>query len=225
MPEDSIPTLLESLLRPPKRKYDYTWEPKILLDYLEELGPNTNLSLKVLSRKTAALLALTTAHRLQTLALISVENIMENEIQILITDKIKTTAVRREQPCLHIPFFKEKPNLCVASVLMHYVERSSKLRNENQEFLFLTTKKPHKTASTDTLTRWIEEALTHAGINTKVFSAYSTRHAATSAAYRKGVLLDAIKKTSGWSEKSQVFARFYNQRLKNTLQLAKAVFK
>ena len=54
-------------LRPPKRRYNFIWEPKVLLDYLESLGENRNLSLMDLSIKTASLLALITAHRLQTL--------------------------------------------------------------------------------------------------------------------------------------------------------------
>ena len=50
-------------------------------------------------------------------------------------------------------------------------------------------------------------------ININIFSAYSTRHAATSSAYRIEVLLGEIRKMAGWSETSNVFARFYNRPL------------
>ncbi|CAD6241301.1 GSCOCG00002629001-RA-CDS, partial [Cotesia congregata] len=45
----------------------------------------------------------------------------------------------------------------------------------------------------------------------KKFTAHSTRHASTSRAYEKGVTIEEIKKVAGWSQHSQVFAKFYNQ--------------
>lgn len=43
------------------------------------------------------------------------------------------------------------------------------------------------------------------------FSAYSTRHAATSAAYRAGVSIELIRKAAGWTQKSSVLNHFYNR--------------
>lgn len=53
------------------------------------------------------------------------------------------------------------------------------------------------------------------GIDTKIFTAHSTRHAATSAAASRGVDLKTIKSTANWSEKSEVFQRFYNRQIVN----------
>lgn len=48
-------------------------------------------------------------------------------------------------------------------------------------------------------------------IDTKIFSAYSTKHASVSSAHNKGLDVATIRRTTNWSEKSKVFARFYNR--------------
>lgn len=50
--------------------------------------------------------------------------------------------------------------------------------------------------------------LKDSGIDTTIFSAYSTRHASTSAASRSEISIDCILKTAGWSSKSETFAKF-----------------
>lgn len=59
--------------------------------------------------------------------------------------------------------------------------------------------------------RWIKEVLAESGIDIRKFKAHSTRHAASSAALRERVSIDTIRKSAGWSEKSQCFAKFYNR--------------
>ncbi|KYN16809.1 hypothetical protein ALC57_10915, partial [Trachymyrmex cornetzi] len=44
---------------------------------------------------------------------------------------------------------------------------------------------------------------------------YSTRHASTSLAVRKGISLELVKRAAGWSGKSRVFANFYNRPIVN----------
>lgn len=110
-------------LRPSQKKYSSTWDPKIVLDYMDNLGPNEDLSIQLLTQKLATLLMLITAQRLKTLACIRVDCIVVSpeKIQIFIPDHQKTTSVRSIQPCLQIPFFKDRPNLCVASTLLEYI--------------------------------------------------------------------------------------------------------
>ncbi|KAJ8909235.1 hypothetical protein NQ315_003492 [Exocentrus adspersus] len=162
---------------------------------------------------------------IQTLVSIKVDSFLmsPSHIQIFITDNIKTSLTNREQPCLQVPFFREKPGLCAASLLMEYIDRTSSLRSHAQDYLFLTTRKPHKTASTQSVSRWIRCTLAEAGINTKVFSAYSTRHAATSAAYRNGIMLETIRKTAGWTARSETFRKFYNRPVNNNLSFPNSI--
>lgn len=58
-----------SKLRPPLPKYHVTWNPTLVLDYLETCYPNEKISLETLTRKLSMLMALITTHRVQTLSL------------------------------------------------------------------------------------------------------------------------------------------------------------
>uniref|UniRef100_A0A1Y1LDW4 Tyr recombinase domain-containing protein n=1 Tax=Photinus pyralis TaxID=7054 RepID=A0A1Y1LDW4_PHOPY len=212
-------------LRPSSPKYKHTWDPTIVLSHLSTYYPNQDLSLEQLTRKLVTLLILITAHRVQTLSLIRVKNIILNEdkIQIRIPDRIKTSGPKSFQPILEIPFFHEKPALCVASTLQHYLGRTETLRTPMISNLFITFRKPHKTASTQSISRWIKSTLAECGIDTKIFTAHSTRHAATSMAARKGVSLDVIRNTAGWSASSRVFAQFYNRPVLEEQSVANAI--
>lgn len=78
---------------PPSPRYDFTWDPHPVLNFLESLWPLDTLSLQNLTYKLVTLLALITAHRVQTLSKITIPNIktFEDRLEILITDKIKTS--------------------------------------------------------------------------------------------------------------------------------------
>lgn len=59
-------------LKPLKPRYSTTWNVDIVLNYLEKQFPLELLSLKQLSEKCLMLLALSTAHRMQTFSLIKI---------------------------------------------------------------------------------------------------------------------------------------------------------
>lgn len=199
-------------LKPPKAKYDCTWNPKIVLDYLGKLNSNDDLSLDELSKKLVTLLALVTGHRMQTLSLIDIRNIMINDdkFEIKIPENIKTSKLGKVQPNLVIPFFVKNLSICPASALSSYLKKTKILRNEENK-LFIAIKKPHKAVGSQTLSRWIKSFLCDSGLDTSKFGAYSIRHASTSAVKRSGINIDLILKTAGWTKKSQTFARFYNR--------------
>jgi len=54
-----------------------------------------------------------------------------------------------------------------------------------------------------------------AGIDDSVYKGHSYRHASTSCAKEKGLNIDVILKQAGWSEKSKVFAKFYDKPIVN----------
>lgn len=202
-----------SKLRPSLPKYQSTWNPKIVLNFLAEWSPNQGISLEELSYKTATLLALVTAHRIQTLSLISLKNIIKREdrIEIKITEAIKTSKTGRNQPLLRLPFY-ENENICAARALEVYIDRTKDIR-KNTDSLFLSFKKPFKKVGTQTLSKWIKRVLENSGIDTTIFSAYSTRHASTSAAKRAGVSIDTIRLTAGWTKDSTTFTKFYDLKI------------
>ncbi|XP_045775512.1 uncharacterized protein LOC123874302 isoform X1 [Maniola jurtina] len=213
-------------LRPPLPKYNITWDTSRVLDYLTRYYPYEDLSLERLTMKCVTLLALVTTHRLQTLSKIKVKNIemVSSQIIIKIPDLIKTSKPGSNQPALILPFFPERPAICPAQALTAYISKTSTLRS--QEDLFISYKKPFKVVSTQTLSRWIKTVLKESGIDVSIFSAHSTRHAATSKAYRAGINIDIIRKTAGWSQNSSTFWKYYNRDLicnQENSSIAKAI--
>jgi len=79
--------------------------------------------------------------------------------------------------------------------------------------LLLTPQKPFRPASNATIGRWIRAFLKESGVP-DLFTAHSLRHAATSAAARKGVAMDVIRRAAGWSPSSKVFFQHYNLPLR-----------
>ncbi|XP_029659376.1 uncharacterized protein LOC115233212, partial [Formica exsecta] len=79
--------------KPTKPKYSSIWDTAPVLNYLENINPLNQFKAKEVAEKTATLLALATAHRLQTLALIKTDNILISStgITIKIPDLIKTS--------------------------------------------------------------------------------------------------------------------------------------
>lgn len=204
-------------LKPVFPRYNVTWNPNIVLEYLSNLYPNETLSLEKLTHKCTTLLALATGQRTQTLFLIKLPNIKmyDNRIIITITDLIKTSGVGRAQPVLDLPFFLDKPSICPAATVKAYLSVTATIRSSTETRLLLTFKKPHKAASSQTIGRWIKLTLEASGVDTSVFSAHSTRHAATSAALRAGLSVDTIRRCAGWTGHSTVFANFYNRPVVN----------
>ncbi|XP_076665706.1 uncharacterized protein LOC143367607 [Andrena cerasifolii] len=175
--------------KPSKPKYSSTWDKAPALDYLEKLHPLSKLNHKQVAGKVATLLALATAHRLQTLALIRTNNILESDtcIRIKIPDVIKTSKPGQFQPELLLPFFKKKSSLCVSSTVIEYLDYTKEFGPNNNVRLLISTVKPYKHVSSQTIGHWIKSLLTKAGVDTKHFSTYCTRHAAVSVAFNKGV--------------------------------------
>lgn len=204
-----------SKLKPPVPRYSVTWDPSQVLQYLKTIDTS---NLKNISLKLLTLLALATGQRLQTLSLIKLENIVESPdaYHIFISDRIKTSSVGKNQPYLKIPYFEEDIDLCVASTLKLYLRQTETLRSSKNGSLFLTYKKPFAVASKQTLSRWIKETLNLSGVNVDIFKPHSVRHASTSLAKRKGLNIDYIQKTIGWSNKSKVFSQFYDRPLQPT---------
>lgn len=203
-----------SRLRLPKAKYDCTWDPELVLDCIRKWGCNYKLNLEKLSMKLVSLLALVTGHRMQTLSLIDIRNICTSKtgMEIKIPDPIKTSGLNKNQPLLSIPFYLKETLICPASTLKLYLKRTKQLRNAENK-LFISFRKPYKAVTTQTLSRWIKDVLKDSGVDTSIFSAYSTRHDSTSAASRSRVSMNSILKTAGWSSKSETFARFYKREL------------
>nr|CAI5834410.1 unnamed protein product [Callosobruchus analis] len=96
---------------------------------------------ELLTKKLITPFALITAHRAQTFALIDIRNIHQTKSRydILITDKIKTSGINKQQPCLAIPYFENDRSIPSATTLESYLKATSQFR-ETKFRLFLTYK-------------------------------------------------------------------------------------
>jgi len=199
-------------------KYNCTWDVLPVLNFLKSLYPLENLTLMQLTQKLVTLVALATAHRVQTLAAIKIKDINKRKdgIEVPISSCIKTTRPGSKQPVLWLPYFRDYPSLCVASTMDHYLRTTESIRG-NSDSLFLSYQKPHQSVCSQTLSHWIKSVMKLAGIDSK-YTAHSTRHAATSKARAKGVDVETIRKTAGWSSESSVFQKFYNQPIINNTE-------
>lgn len=212
-------------IRPACPKYDSTWDPAPVLAYLGSLEPLEELSLESLTLKLLGLLTLATGQRLQTLHAIDVLNIdhsNEDFLQIKIEKQIKTTRPGALQPCLYLPRFVQHEQWCVVRTLRHYLFRTAQYRY-NPSSLFLGISGNHNPVSKQTMTKWVKKIFINSGIDSKIFSSHSTRHASTSAAVRLGVPMDSICSRAGWTPTTSVFAQFYNRPLDTRSNFARAV--
>lgn len=215
--DDNIIRLLKGVfrLKPPSPKYEFAWDTNIVLNYLSNYYPYDDINLRDLSLKTATLLALASAQRIQTLSLINVQNVTLNDSTIIIkiVDLIKTSRPGACQPLIRLPYITENPKICPALALRMYLNKTRDLRVNSNDKLFISFKKPHKQVGSQTIGHWLKDVLQKSGVDTSVYGAHSTRHASTSAARRAGVSLQAIRRAAGWSDSSNVFLKYYNREI------------
>jgi len=168
------------------------------------------------------LLALVTAQRVQALAAIKLENIQFGDsVQIIVPKLLKTTSISNPNRPIIITKYHHSEKLCPVSTLHCYVERTKQLRKTDQ--LIVSIIAPHCGVTSQRISKWLCELLQLAGIDSSMFKGHSYRHASTSCASSKGVSVDTIYKSAGWSEKSKVFAKFYNKPVQCTSEFANAV--
>ena len=87
--------------------------------------------------------------------------------------------------------------------------------------LLLSYIRPHKPISGASLSWWLKDIISRAGIDTSIFKAHSVRGASASAAYEKGASLQDILELADWSTDS-TFRRFY-YRPRHNSSLTKAL--
>ncbi len=197
-------------LRPPSSKYNFIWDPSKVLSTISSWGKNETLSLNVLSKKLAALMALCSSQRVQTLSLISrvdIHFVMQDRVDIVVTARLKTSKPGQVYSMNFNKFHDD--TVCVFSCLKHYLERTKYICNE--EKLFVSSRKPYKKVCSQTISKWLKSVLSDSGIDITVFKSHSFRHASSSKAAEEGVHIDEIYKSAGWSDNSRVFANFYNR--------------
>ena len=202
-------------IRPALPKHETTWDTSIMLRYLRKLSPVRNLDFKFLTLKLVALFALLSGQRSQTLHLLLVNDLIvtKNSIKIKVSGKLKHTRPGRHLDLITLKAYAPDRRLCPVTVLLEFLRRSAPLRTHDR--LFIGVIKPHAPVTSATIARWIKLVLLYSGVDTRIFTAHSTRGASTTKASLAHVPLNTILKTAGWSG-SQTFAKYYKKPVTET---------
>ena len=196
-------------LRPPRPRYSFIWDVSKVLDFLRSTSPAHKLSLCALTQKVCMLLALLSAQRVQTIYYLTLDNtrISKDQVDIAVVDLLKHSRPGKVGVKLSLKAYPDDRRLCIVHYLREYIKRTQTVRG-TEKGLFVTYKKPIRHASKQTIARWIKCVLKSSGIDTKVFSAHSTRSASTSTAKNNNFPLAEIMRQAGWSNET-TFKNFY----------------
>ncbi len=209
--------------RPSLPRYSSTWDINIAFNYIRQQKPLSLLSLKDLSHRVAFLLCLLSGQRCQTLSKLSIENmsIDQSRVTFIITEKLKHTRVGAHQEPLQFLAYPTDRNLCIVTHLTEYLQKTSTLRGVNKQLL-ISFIQPHKPVSKDTISNWIKNFMTSAGIDTSKYMTHSTRAASTSHLAARQFDINDIMKAAGWS-KEETFQRFYNRDIGSSFNFGSAI--
>lgn len=199
-------------LRPPVTKYIFTWDVGRVLKYLETLYPLHNLTLKMVTLKCVALMALATAQRSQTLASLDLKlaYLSDQSITFKIGTLLKTSRPKNLNPEVTITSFS-KAEICPYKTLKHYILRTQNIRKSNKLFVSFKT---FKSITSCSIARWLRIVLSNSGIDISKFKAHSFRAASSTAASNAGISLNEILKTANWAS-AQTFKKFYFKNIEN----------
>lgn len=168
-----------------------------------------------LSQKLLVLFLLLSGQRGQTIHSVDIKNIFidSDNIKIIFSDLLKTSKQRKHLGGLHLSSFVPNKNLCIVHTLRYYLQQTEKIRNEGNPTVtkpFVTTQKPFKAVTRDTICRWTRNILQKSGIGLNIVKAHGTRAALTTAAFINRVPFSTILRTAGW-QKDCTFGKFYNK--------------
>jgi len=196
--------------RPPVPRYVLTWPVEVMLRYLKNIPQNDQLSLKLLSWKTAILVALVSADRGDAISALNTKFMTKDSTgyHFLVCKPTKSSRPGRGIKQIDLPKFVKDRRICVVLCLEAYLKATKEVRSDTQ--LFLSYVKPHKPVTRASIARWIKSIMQKAGIDVTMFRPHSTRSASTSAAFQQGVSVPDILKKADWAS-ATVFHRYYNR--------------
>ena len=136
---------------PPVPRYHSLWNVDLVLQFLRTLYPLNCLSLKMLTFKTLALVALAAAPRAQTLITMKIDcmKIYEEKIVFVFNKMLKTSRPGRSFQ-VELKHFQEE-QLCVMHTLLAYIDKTKDVRKSNQLFISYCS---YNAVTTSTVARW-----------------------------------------------------------------------
>ena len=146
-------------LRPPKTQYHAIWDVSILLNYLQNMNTDSNMSK---SKKIVCLMMLLSGTRVNTLTHIKVANmyITDTECTFVFDEVLKHSRPKYCQIPLIFKAYPECSELFPVKNLLNYLGIG--LTRSSDPALFISTTKPYKPVSRDTIARWIKNTMKEA---------------------------------------------------------------
>lgn len=154
--------------------------------------------------------------------LIKQDNILieDDKMTVYIVDLVKQTRPGRHiEPLTFHRYNNTK--LCVINAIEQYQKRTANLRGPENR-LFIACVKPFKAVTKSTISRWVKQLMTKAGININVFGTHSCRSASTSSLAFSGVPINNIMKSVGWKSAS-TFYKFYFKPIQKVQTLSDSI--
>ena len=102
--------------------------------------------------------------------------------------------------------FPVNERICPVRSIVEYIKASEKFRKSKN--LLLSYYK-HEPIETQTISRYVKLTLKATGINTKIFTDHSTRHASSTGKFMKVLSLNDVVKKAEWKSSSS-FRQFSN---------------
>jgi len=198
-------------LRPPSKQNAEIWDTQTIFKWIRKQDSIQDVPTDWLAKRLAYLILIVSTQRPQVLIALKLSKmkiLSDKAIFQLSASDIKHGKYSPEGHVIVLKRFTEKA-ICVVEHLIEYVKRTAKLRGKEDK-LFIITIKPYTPATLNTLSNWVKQVLSSAGINTGQYGAGSTRAAAASKACEGGIPIDVLLKAAGWSN-SRTFAKFYQK--------------
>ena len=157
----------------------------VVFEYIRKKKSVQSLSLNELNHSPAFLLCLS-GQRCQTIYKLSLDNmsIADSKITFVISETLKHTRAGTHQRPLEFLAYPDDQNQCIVTHLKVYLDKTKSLWNAERQ-LFVSSIKPHKAVSWDTISQWIKNFMTAAGIDTSIYKSHTTRAASTSSLIAK----------------------------------------
>ena len=200
-------------IRPPVARYSATWSIDSLLAYWDTQPENSLLSIKLLTLKCVSLIAIASLSRSDEIAHLLKENYAEEDegLAFLLSKRPKNCRVGPIPP-VYVESVPDRPNICPVVCVREYMAKTQGFREledgADRTGLFLSIDSRHCNVKPTTIARWIQNAMTLAGIDTTSFKAHSIRGASVSSLAQKGLSLAQIMKKGRWKSGSTL-TRFY----------------
>ena len=196
----------------PLPKLSFVWDVQIMFKYFRSLGDNRQISDKYLSQKLLILLLLLGGQRLNDVFHFTIDRMIISSTSATFSPEV---VLKHPKPGRKLDIFEYRaysdPKLCVVECVKEYIHRRNDRVDKEQQRLFITYRKPYRTASVDTLRRWIRETFAETSL-IKNFTPHSCRSASTTKAFNVSLdILDILRKTC-WNN-VKTFLQHYKKEI------------